>query len=158
MEKDTCMLDGKVLCKSTGNSLGKDDLQENVSLGASGSFALEGNPWRSQTARGSEKENEEAQLQENGFISTRKNNRHINSGNHRTESSGVQYQILKNRAKPIPDNERQNISRKALSETTNFHSPHTPEVTGKWHCPQKRKPDLGPPLKQLRLEHWIRRV
>ncbi|KAK4389607.1 hypothetical protein Sango_2297700 [Sesamum angolense] len=49
-------------------------------------------------------------------------------------------------------------SRKVLSETSNLHSPNALESTGKWCCPQKNKPSLGPPLKQLRLEQWVRRA
>lgn len=30
--------------------------------------------------------------------------------------------------------------------------------SGKWQCPRKRKPYVGPPLKQLRLEQWINRA
>ncbi|GFZ16645.1 hypothetical protein Acr_25g0010540 [Actinidia rufa] len=32
------------------------------------------------------------------------------------------------------------------------------EITGKWKCPQKSKLNLGPPLKQLRLEQWLQWV
>lgn len=28
----------------------------------------------------------------------------------------------------------------------------------KWFCPSKKKLNLGPPMKQLRLERWIKRV
>ncbi|KAL6651292.1 hypothetical protein ACP70R_010217 [Stipagrostis hirtigluma subsp. patula] len=34
----------------------------------------------------------------------------------------------------------------------------TPEFCGKWKCPRKGKPYVGPPMKQLRLEQWLRRV
>ncbi|XP_062183795.1 uncharacterized protein LOC133887828 [Phragmites australis] len=33
-----------------------------------------------------------------------------------------------------------------------------PELCGKWKCPRKGNPYVGPPLKQLRLEQWVRRV
>ncbi|XP_030524892.1 uncharacterized protein LOC115737072 [Rhodamnia argentea] len=46
-----------------------------------------------------------------------------------------------------------------LSEITNFRSNFdVQESAGKWKCPQKRKPILGPPMKQLRLERWINRI
>ncbi|WJX45557.1 hypothetical protein P8452_32427 [Trifolium repens] len=47
--------------------------------------------------------------------------------------------------------------RKALSDATNLLS-NVNEITGKWQCPQKRKPNHGPALKQLRLERWVHRV
>ncbi|KAL5750853.1 hypothetical protein ACOSP7_025456 [Xanthoceras sorbifolium] len=31
-------------------------------------------------------------------------------------------------------------------------------VTEKWRCPQKSKPNRGPPLKQLQLERWIHKI
>ena len=49
------------------------------------------------------------------------------------------------------------LRRKILRETTNFEHSRVPVVSGKWRCPQKCKPDLGPPLKQLRLEKWVQR-
>lgn len=50
------------------------------------------------------------------------------------------------------------VERKALADRTNFHLAGVMETTGKWQCPQKRKPNLGPPLKQLRLERWVQRL
>lgn len=50
------------------------------------------------------------------------------------------------------------VERKVLAETTNFQYSDAMEVAGKWRCPQKSKPNLGPPLKQLRLEQWIHRM
>ncbi|KAI6702320.1 hypothetical protein NL676_011456 [Syzygium grande] len=48
---------------------------------------------------------------------------------------------------------------KPLSEITNFQSNFdVQESAGKWKCPQKRKPILGPPMKQLRLERWVNRI
>ncbi|KAL6008440.1 hypothetical protein ACLOJK_033950 [Asimina triloba] len=51
--------------------------------------------------------------------------------------------------------------RMALLDRTNLHASEmtvTPEIRGRWKCPQKGKPYIGPPLKQLRLECWVRRV
>ncbi|CAH9084966.1 unnamed protein product [Cuscuta epithymum] len=49
-----------------------------------------------------------------------------------------------------------------LSDVTkaqqNQPPPDASQVTGKWQCPRKSKPPLGPPLKQLRLEQWVRRI
>jgi len=50
------------------------------------------------------------------------------------------------------------VEREALKETTNFLHSCKMEVAGKWRCPQKSKPDKGPPLKQLRLEKWVHRL
>ncbi|WJX60501.1 hypothetical protein P8452_45703 [Trifolium repens] len=47
---------------------------------------------------------------------------------------------------------------KALTEATNLQQSNVMEITGKWQCPQKRKPDRGPALKQLRLERWVHKV
>ncbi|ESW28570.1 hypothetical protein PHAVU_002G000400 [Phaseolus vulgaris] len=47
--------------------------------------------------------------------------------------------------------------RKALTESTNVQQYNDMGITGKWQCPQKRKPDVGPVMKQLRLERWVRR-
>uniref|UniRef100_A0A803KN65 Uncharacterized protein n=1 Tax=Chenopodium quinoa TaxID=63459 RepID=A0A803KN65_CHEQI len=47
------------------------------------------------------------------------------------------------------------LRREVLKETTNFDYSRVPEVAGKWKCPQRYKPNIGPPLKQLRLERWV---
>ncbi|CAK9321577.1 unnamed protein product [Citrullus colocynthis] len=47
------------------------------------------------------------------------------------------------------------LRRKALSDKTNTEHSNILEIIGKWSCPQKSKPNLGPPLKQLRLERWV---
>lgn len=50
------------------------------------------------------------------------------------------------------------VRRKALRERTNLPISSGLEIIGKWQRPQKKKPNLGPPLKQLRLERWVHRV
>lgn len=50
------------------------------------------------------------------------------------------------------------VKRLPLKEKTNFHLSSVIGITGKWKCPQKSKPNLGPPLKQLRLERWVRKI
>ncbi|KAI3675123.1 hypothetical protein L1987_84707 [Smallanthus sonchifolius] len=47
--------------------------------------------------------------------------------------------------------------RVTLGDVTNILEEHS-SVTGKWKCPRKRKPDIGPPLKQLRLGEWFHHV
>ncbi|XP_022868615.1 uncharacterized protein LOC111388166 [Olea europaea var. sylvestris] len=109
--------------------------------------------------RRNEKENiEGTELAENGFISTRKSkSREVNSENierpHRIPPKSLRngVTISSNR------NEDSKTTRKVLCETTNFQQyANAIESRGKWRCPQKSKPELGPPLKQLRLERWIR--
>ncbi|KAL9242764.1 hypothetical protein vseg_016731 [Gypsophila vaccaria] len=57
------------------------------------------------------------------------------------------------------ENKRANeVTREVFKETTNTQYPYAQEAAGKWRCPQKNKPNTGPPLKQLRLERWVRRI
>ncbi|XP_058222122.1 uncharacterized protein LOC131332082 [Rhododendron vialii] len=95
------------------------------------------------------KENQGTTIAENGFVSTRNERRE--RVNH--DSS------LKNCLRNGVTDSLAVLRRKPLSETTNNNIQHADylEITGKWQCPQKRKPNLGPPLKQLRLEQWVHR-
>ncbi|KAG5539972.1 hypothetical protein RHGRI_020269 [Rhododendron griersonianum] len=92
------------------------------------------------------KENQGTTIAENGFVSTR-NERRERVNHDSSLKNGVTDSLAVLRRKP-------------LSETTNNNIQHADysEITGKWQCPQKRKPNLGPPLKQLRLEQWVHRV
>ncbi|ONK56328.1 uncharacterized protein A4U43_C10F6880 [Asparagus officinalis] len=45
-----------------------------------------------------------------------------------------------------------------LADKTNVQVEVEQGNAGKWQCPRKRKPYDAPPLKQLRLEQWVRRV
>ncbi|CAN6479554.1 unnamed protein product [Victoria cruziana] len=48
-------------------------------------------------------------------------------------------------------------SRRPFSEMSNFVPLNNlDQKVGKWQCPRKRKAELGPPMKQLRLEQWVR--
>uniref|UniRef100_A0A0D9XQV9 Polygalacturonase n=1 Tax=Leersia perrieri TaxID=77586 RepID=A0A0D9XQV9_9ORYZ len=52
------------------------------------------------------------------------------------------------------------VSRSPLADMTNLSEVAAAPLTenrGKWKCPRKGKPYIGPPLKQLRLEQWVRR-
>ncbi|XP_051219348.1 uncharacterized protein [Lolium perenne] len=52
-------------------------------------------------------------------------------------------------------------TRSPLSDRTNLSEvagAPEPEITGKWKCPRKGKPYVAPPMKQLRLEQWVRRT
>jgi hypothetical protein len=92
---------------------------------------------------------------ENGFVTTR-NVRftRINNENFvRRRAEGINKSTV-----PLAGRKNGVIERKVLAETTNFHYSDAMEVAGQWRCPQKSKPNLGPPLKQLRLEQWIHRM
>ncbi|KAG8374665.1 hypothetical protein BUALT_Bualt10G0019600 [Buddleja alternifolia] len=130
----------------------KEDLHKIISAGTI-DLTVKGNYWRRPTDRSIGKENEEIELLGNGFIAIRKKSRDENAENV-TKRIGVQSQNGVNRGKDA------NVRRELLSETSNFRSSkgNIVEITGKWRCPQKNKPNLGPPLKQLRLEQWVRRV
>ncbi|KAL9433886.1 hypothetical protein AB3S75_028680 [Citrus x aurantiifolia] len=73
-------------------------------------------------------------------------------------SQGILFECSKSNRIVMPAGEKVVDRRKALIETTNYQNSDALEVTGKWRCPQKGKPSLSPPLKQLRLERWIHRV
>lgn len=149
--------DGTSVHKSTGrighvkDSQEKEDLHEIVSPGTTDMTVPKGDSLGRPTNRSSNgKENEETELLENGFISIRKKSSQANAGN---------VPRLRNGVRPMINHEKDaNIVRKVLSEISNFHSANRLESTGKWSCPQKNKPNLGPPLKQLRLDQWFRRV
>ncbi|CAN1772298.1 hypothetical protein LINPERHAP1_LOCUS12150 [Linum perenne] len=94
-----------------------------------------------------------------GFVTTRKNKttkRPNNDENSCPRSRNVQAKCLKNSAERLVSSSR---NRKVLSERTNeIEQQQQPEFTGKWKCPQRSKPVIGPPLKQLRLERWITKL
>ncbi|KAL3630062.1 hypothetical protein CASFOL_023046 [Castilleja foliolosa] len=94
---------------------------------------------------------------ENGFVSIRKSCKE--NGANLTRHVQVQFESLGNGVKPgLRCEKRAKISRKVLSDTSNILTPAEMESSGKWCCPQKNKPNLGPHLKQLQLGKWIRRV
>lgn len=97
--------------------------------------------------RSIKKEQEQHISVENQFISTKKKSRPRIS----KENSPV---------KSVCSDERKGglLKREILKERTNFEFSSVPEVAGKWRCPQKNKPNNGPPLKQLRLEKWVHKI
>uniref|UniRef100_A0A5B7BE04 Uncharacterized protein n=1 Tax=Davidia involucrata TaxID=16924 RepID=A0A5B7BE04_DAVIN len=116
---------------------------------------LNGDLMKKQTSRSNVKENDGNILAENGFISTRKSRSRVNDENILKRP----LESLRNRVTISSASDKDSISRrKVLSESTNFQPSDTLEIAGKWQCPQKSKPNLGPPLKQLRLEQWVHRV
>lgn len=99
------------------------------------------------------KENAE-NISENGFVATRKMSlTRTNNENSLESTKGINKGTVSSAAGNVGV-----VKRKVLTETTNFQHSDAMAVTGKWRCPQKSKPNLGPPLKQLRLEQWVRRV
>lgn len=90
----------------------------------------------------------------NGFVTVRKNGnrgeKDQNCWKKREDSRGK-------RTDSLSSMKECDMKRKALEEVTNNRKCIEMEVTGKWQCPQKGKPNLGPPLKQLRLERWVHR-
>ncbi|GAY43620.1 hypothetical protein CUMW_075890 [Citrus unshiu] len=114
---------------------------------------------RKQTHRRNDKENYQKGIAENGFVATRKygSTRTANADSLKM-SQGILLECSRNNRSVSPAGEKVVDRRKALIETTNYQNSDALEVTGKWRCPQKGKPSLGPPLKQLRLERWIHRV
>ncbi|CAL1401682.1 unnamed protein product [Linum trigynum] len=105
---------------------------------------------------------------ESGFLTTRKKNRitrlHYDE-NHYPGSRNVAPKCFKSeRRKSCTSTSYGNAAkddssgnRKALSERSPNVVQHS-EVTGKWKCPQRSKPVMGPPLKQLGLEKWLSRL
>lgn len=100
------------------------------------------------------KENEEKDVSEIGFVTTR----NISFRRTNYEDSMRRPEGINKRTDSPTCGKKGLIKTKVLAETTNFQLPAAMEVTGKWQCPQKSKPVKGPPLKQLRLEQWVRRV
>ncbi|XP_037487125.1 uncharacterized protein LOC119365579 [Triticum dicoccoides] len=55
----------------------------------------------------------------------------------------------------------QGSTRSPMSDRTNISEvagAPSQEISGKWKHPRKGKPNVGPPMIQLRLEQWVRRV
>ncbi|XP_062119507.1 uncharacterized protein LOC133833946 [Humulus lupulus] len=103
-----------------------------------------------------DKENDREETSKDGFVTTRK-------GRFSKENEENLFELPKQNKRGAVSlaggkGSVVEVERKALAERTNFSLSRAPETTGKWHCPQKRKPNLGPPLKQLRLERWVQRL
>ncbi|GER25720.1 SPX (SYG1/Pho81/XPR1) domain-containing protein /zinc finger (C3HC4-type RING finger) protein-related [Striga asiatica] len=142
----------------TKDSLEEEDIKEIASPGILGSPVSKEDSSRNRAnMRSTGKENKKTELFENGFVSVRKGSKE-NAGN-LTKPARFQFESSGHEVKPVMRCQKNaNTCRKVLSETTNFLSPVVVESTGKWCCPQKNKPDNGPPRKQLRLEQWVHRV
>ncbi|KAK6251065.1 hypothetical protein SCA6_005070 [Theobroma cacao] len=121
---------------------------------------VSGGYWRKPTHGSNDKENEGKDIAKNGFVTTSKNKfTRRNGENSLGGRREVVLQCSRNKSSNITGGQRGAVvKRKVLAETTNVQRCEAMEITGKWRCPQKSKPHRGPPLKQLRLEQWIRRV
>ncbi|CAL5429607.1 unnamed protein product [Camellia sinensis] len=122
---------------------------------------VNGNSIRKPTCGSNDKENDGNMFAENGFISTRNNRRsRPNNDSSLKRSMEDQFDRLRSKATDSSVVDKEAIRRrKPLSETTNFQNTVVSSgITGTWNCPQQSKPNLGPPLKQLRLEKWVHRV
>lgn len=95
----------------------------------------------------------------NCWISTRKNRRSLAED----ERLLTKDLILKDRKNEQGNMQLPSTSRAPLTEKTDLpygpsEQPREADIPGKWRCPRKNKADRGPPMKQLRLECWVRRV
>lgn len=143
--------------KSPRKSIQRADSTENTLKTESEAIVMNGKSLR-ETCRGTEKENDGNRLAADGFILMKKS-KSIYDENCSRGPVGVQFKSLKSGATiSSAGNKNGILQRKVLSERTNFQHTDVLGVTGKWRCPQKSKPNLGPPLKQLRLEQWVHRV
>ncbi|XP_050230495.1 uncharacterized protein LOC126679499 [Mercurialis annua] len=102
------------------------------------------------------KENQGIEVAGNGFVTTKKNRGRENDENSMPKPHKILSECSTKNTKKASDG-KDAMKRKVLSERTNFEA-ECNDVTGKWKCPQKSKPNTGPPLKQLRLERWVHRL
>ncbi|XP_021639107.2 uncharacterized protein LOC110634428 isoform X3 [Hevea brasiliensis] len=108
------------------------------------------------TCENNNKENEGKEVLDSGFVTTK--NRWIpNEENSLHKPLKILSECSRNK-RITSDCGNNAIERKVLSERTNLERIDATEITGKWRCPQKTKPNIGPPLKQLRLERWVHRL
>ncbi|CAK7334371.1 unnamed protein product [Dovyalis caffra] len=115
--------------------------------------------------RSNNKRNEGKEVQGNDFVTTMKNRMTKRNDENSLDKHRQQHILLectKSRGITSRGGEKDEkvvtVKRKVLSEVSNFENLDVIEVTGKWKCPQKSKPDRGPPTKQLRLERWVHRL
>ncbi|KAJ6704053.1 ATP-DEPENDENT CASEINOLYTIC PROTEASE/CROTONASE FAMILY PROTEIN [Salix viminalis] len=120
---------------------------------------------QSANGRSNNKENEGKEAQGNGFVTTRKSRitkPNVENSLDRHRQQQILSECSEGRGMTSRDGERDEkdaaVKRKVLSEVSNLEHPDGIGVTGKWKCPQKSKPNLGPPMKQLRLERWVHRL
>ncbi|XP_058009489.1 uncharacterized protein LOC110654525 isoform X2 [Hevea brasiliensis] len=111
---------------------------------------------RKSTRESNNKENEGKEVQESGFVTT-KNRCIANDENSVHKPQKILSECSRNK-RITSDCGKGAIKRKALSERTNLEQTDAIKITGKWRCPQKTRPNIGPLRKQLRLERWVHRL
>ena len=158
--------DVNIVKKSSKNN-NEDNFQElegNKRIGKNGkrsgfleSSMVNGDSKKKTNLVSNEKENGGKEVAENGFVSTKKNR--VRAENYFNKPQEFQLECSRKRGMVLSIGEK-NVGerRKVLSEKTNLQHSDGRERAGKWRCPQKDKPDLGPPLKQLRLQRWVHRL
>ncbi|KAJ9546028.1 hypothetical protein OSB04_025735 [Centaurea solstitialis] len=109
--------------------------------------SLDNSPTKKESPIGSIFGNVEIKVKEaNGFVSVKRKR----DENNELRASSSFVGVDKNHNNKKKD---EKVRRKTLlGDITNI------EMTGKWKCPQKGKPEIGPPLKQLRLGKWFHHV
>ncbi|XP_015582806.1 uncharacterized protein LOC8277463 isoform X1 [Ricinus communis] len=120
-------------------------------------LTVAGDSMRKPTCGSNDKENVRKKV-ENGFVTTKKHRVRPNDENSFPKPQKVLSECSRKKRETSSDG-NDAMERKVLWERTNLEVEHIDaiEVTGKWRCPQKSKPNTGPPLKQLRLERWVHR-
>ncbi|XP_076908630.1 uncharacterized protein LOC143565579 [Bidens hawaiensis] len=73
----------------------------------------------------------------------------LENGSKKVEEDENGFVSMKSKKEKYEKSKRSD-ERVTLGDVTNVLDENS-SVTGKWKCPRKRKPDMGPPLKQLRL-------
>ncbi|KAK1372321.1 hypothetical protein POM88_028514 [Heracleum sosnowskyi] len=111
----------------------------------------------SRTDMSDDKENGKNDCAESGFISAKKNKGlRENDGNSLIRPPGASKSLRNGvKVRTVGNND---LNRRALTDRTNTQPSDVLGISGKWRCPQKSKPKLGPPMKQLGLERWVRRL
>ncbi|KAF8032697.1 hypothetical protein BT93_D1580 [Corymbia citriodora subsp. variegata] len=113
---------------------------------------------RRSTHRGHDKENNQRDNGSTSFVSIRRKET-TSASDELSRPRGALHQCSHAKGNALSSAIEDEAKMKPLSEITNFQSnSDVQESAGKWKCPQKRKPILGPPMKQLRLERWINRI
>ncbi|GMH22790.1 hypothetical protein Nepgr_024633 [Nepenthes gracilis] len=108
--------------------------------------------------RSSNRENKSSMPRKNAFTSTRKSTSARINDENSLKGLKCMNEVTKVKSVSAVDEKMKGTTKKALKESTNLQHSNMLEIAGKWRCPQKTKPNKGPPLKQLRLEGWIHRI
>lgn len=149
-EKSMCKMENVEDSKAKGHK----EADGRLSPGSNWKSVLVNESTRKSIRGCKDKENDGQEISKDGFVTTRK-------GRFSKENAENRQEIPKETGKwkvSQPGGGDSVVQRKVLTERTNCHLSGAAEITGKWQCPQKRKPNLGPPMKQLRLERWIQRA